>query len=95
MGKSGEPMRPGMLKAVKIVYGEANAKRAVQELRAINRIKDVRHPFLISIERIEIVGGNVIIVTELADQNLKQLSSHRVAQGHAGIDARGVAQISA
>ena len=76
----------GLLKAIKIVYGEANAKRAVQELRSINRIKDVRHPFLISIERIEIVGGNVVIVTELADQNLKQLFNHRVAQGHPGIE---------
>ncbi len=46
----------------------------------------MRHPFLISIERIEIVAGNVVIVTELADQNLKQLSNHRVAQGHAGIE---------
>ena len=76
----------GLLKAIKIVHGEANAKRAVQELRSINRIKDVRHPFLISIERIEIVGGNVVIVTELADQNLKQLFNHRVAQGHPGIE---------
>jgi serine/threonine protein kinase len=75
----------GLLKAIKIVHGEANAKRAVQELRSINRIKDVRHPFLISIERIEIVGGNVVIVTELADQNLKQLFNHRVALGHPGI----------
>ena len=76
----------GLLKAIKIVYGEANSKRAVQELRSINRIKDVRHPFLISIERIEIVGGNVVIVTELADQNLKQLFNHRVAQGDPGIE---------
>ena len=76
----------GLLKAIKIVYGEANAKRAVQELRSINRIKDVRHPFLISIERIEIVGGNVVIVTELAEQNLKQLFNHRVVQGDPGIE---------
>ncbi|HEX4147168.1 MAG TPA: tubulin-like doman-containing protein [Pirellulales bacterium] len=76
----------GLLKAIKIVHGEANAKRAVQELRSINRIKDVRHPFLISIERIEIIGGSVVIVTELADQNLKQLFNHRVALGHPGIE---------
>ena len=83
----------GMLKAIKIVYGEANAKRAVQELRSINRIKDVRHPFLISIERIEIVGGNVVIVTELADQNLKQLFNHQSGAGASRNRAEGVAQI--
>ncbi|MBI3838390.1 MAG: protein kinase [Planctomycetia bacterium] len=62
----------GLLKAVKIVYANLNSKRASRELRSLNRIKEVRHAFLLSIERIEIVDGNLIIVTELADQSLKQ-----------------------
>ena len=86
MGKSGGPMRRGDAQGGQNRLWRGQRQAPVQELRAINRIKDVRHPFLISIERIEIASGNVIIVTELADQNLKQLTNHRVARGHAGIE---------
>lgn len=61
----------GIAKAVKIVYAEGDASRAEIELRALARIKDVRHPLLLSIERIELVHGNLVIVTELADDSLK------------------------
>src|SRR5262249_31777346 len=36
-------------------------------------IKDIRHPFLLSIERVEVVGGDVVLVTELADRSLHDL----------------------
>lgn len=63
---------PGeLVKAVKFVYGYLNEERASRELKALNRIKGVRHPFLLSIERIEIINGHLIIVTELADCSLK------------------------
>src|SRR5215831_5206786 len=62
----------GLLKAVKFICADANSKHASCELRSLNRIKEVRHPFLLSIERIEVVDGNVVIVTELADQSLKR-----------------------
>jgi serine/threonine protein kinase len=57
----------GLTKAVKIIYGDMGGSRAEQELKALGRIKEVRHPFLLSLERIEIVEGQLIIVTELAD----------------------------
>ena len=60
----------GIPKAVKIVYGDANAANAETEMRALSRIKDVRHPLLLSIERIEVTHGNLVIVTELADRSL-------------------------
>ena len=62
----------GLAKAIKIVYGDAHSGLVASELRALNRVKDVRHPLLLSLERAEIVGGNLVLVTELADQNLKQ-----------------------
>jgi hypothetical protein len=74
-GGSGEVWRAlapgGLAKAVKIVYGDADQERARIELKALARIKDVRHPLLLSIERIEIAGSNLVIVTELADRSLK------------------------
>ena len=42
-----------------------------RELAALNRIKLVRHPFLLSLERIERVDNHLIIVTELATSSLK------------------------
>src|SRR5262245_30406556 len=68
----------GIFKAIKFVYGnlnslEANSARAEEELRAIQHIKTIRHPFLLSIDRVEIVKGELVIVTELADRNLEEL----------------------
>jgi serine/threonine protein kinase len=63
---------PGQLvKAIKFVYGLLDEDRASRELKALNRIKGVRHPFLLSLERIEVVQGQLLIVTELADGSLK------------------------
>jgi serine/threonine protein kinase len=61
----------GISKAVKIIYGDSDPTKAEAELRALARIKDVRHPLLLSIERIEMCDGNLVIVTELADGSLK------------------------
>ena len=61
----------GISKAVKIIYGDSDPTKAEGELRALARIKDVRHPLLLSIERIEMCAGNLVIVTELADGSLK------------------------
>ncbi len=62
----------GLAKAVKIIYGCCEDTRAARELAALNRIKQVRHPFLLSLERIERVDGHLVIVTELATSSLKQ-----------------------
>lgn len=63
----------GIAKAIKIVYGHHDSERAVRELTALNRIKEVRHPFLLSLERIELIEGHLVIVSELATSNLKEL----------------------
>src|SRR6516165_775752 len=63
----------GLLKAIKFVYGDlADEKEGggSQELRALNRVKTVRHPFILSLERVDIVEGQLVIVMELADRNL-------------------------
>src|SRR4051794_16870495 len=47
----------GLFKAIKFVFGnleslDVDGARAEQELKALNRIKEVRHPFVLSIEQI-------------------------------------------
>jgi eukaryotic-like serine/threonine-protein kinase len=65
----------GMHKAMKFVHGDMegagdDGKAAEQEFRSLNRVKSIRHPFLLSLERIEIIDGQLVIVMELADRNL-------------------------
>lgn len=60
----------GLQKAVKLVYGTLDEQRATSELRSLQRIRQVHHPLLLSLERIEIVNGQLIIVTELAEGSL-------------------------
>ena len=68
----------GLLKAIKFVLGDAKALHLgsapiEEELRAIERVKAIRHPFLLSMERVEYVSGELAIVMELADKSLQDL----------------------
>ncbi|MEX0642772.1 MAG: tubulin-like doman-containing protein [Pirellulales bacterium] len=75
----------GIEKAVKIVYGYYDDEFASQELKALERIKGVRHPFLLSLERFEILNGRLAILTELADMSLDQRLRQCRAEGLTGI----------
>src|SRR4051794_15013540 len=81
----------GLLKAIKFVYGNLNSEdvdavRADQERRALKRIQDVRHPFVLSNERIdESQEGELMIVMELADKSLYDVFVECQAAGLPGI----------
>lgn len=79
----------GLHKAIKFVHGGLHAldenAPADEELRAIQRVKSIRHPFLLSMERVEMVGGDLVIVLELADRNLADVLRAEQAAGRAGI----------
>jgi hypothetical protein len=80
----------GLVKAIKFVYGNLNsldvdAVRAEQEMHALQRIKEVRHPFVCSLDRIEVVGGELVIVMELAEKTLHDLFIECQGAGLIGI----------
>lgn len=75
----------GLTKAVKCVFGGQDESRAQLELKALERVKQVRHPFLLSLERIEIVEGRLIVVSELADGSLRDRYETCIAAGLPGI----------
>lgn len=75
----------GLMKAVKIVFGYHDERRAQNELRSLDRIKGLRHPFLLNLERIDIVDGQLVIITELADKSLADEYNDWVLQGEPGI----------
>jgi hypothetical protein len=69
----------GLHKAIKFVPGPEAAgtadgeeeRRLTQELDAFQQIKAIRHPFLLTLERVELVGGELVMVMELADRQLQ------------------------
>lgn len=80
----------GLTKAIKIVYGNLNSLdvdcvRAEQERKSLDRIKEVRHPFVCSLDRIEVVDGELCIVMELAERTLHDLFVECQASGMIGI----------
>jgi hypothetical protein len=75
----------GLFKALKIIYGNLSGPRAEQELKALERIKAVRHPFLLSLERFEVVEDRLLIVTELADRSLSDRFAECLKSGMRGV----------
>ncbi len=75
----------GLRKAIKLIYGYHDESRAQRELKSLNYIKELRHPFLLSLERIEIVDGRLLIVTELADKSLCDRFDACLQEGLIGI----------
>lgn len=75
----------GLQKAVKLVFGRCDQQRAASERRAMERIKALRHPFLLSLERIEIFDNRLVIVTELAEGSLRDRFQHYREEGLPGV----------
>jgi eukaryotic-like serine/threonine-protein kinase len=75
----------GLTKAIKFVFGQENERRATSELRALEKIRGLRHPFLLSLERIEAVDGRLLIVSELADESVRDRFEMYRQQGLPGI----------
>ncbi|MCE9532024.1 MAG: protein kinase, partial [Planctomycetes bacterium] len=81
----------GLIKAIKIINGDLRAvdpdgsRHAEQELKAIKRVQAIRHPYLLSLERYDIVEGRLLIVMELADCNLWDRFKECRAKGLPGI----------
>ncbi|AMV31163.1 Serine/threonine-protein kinase PknF [Pirellula sp. SH-Sr6A] len=75
----------GLKKAIKFVHGAVHEDRAVAELKSLQRIRQVNHPFILSLERIEIIEGQLIIVTELAQGSLFDRYVEYRERGFAGI----------
>jgi serine/threonine protein kinase len=65
----------GLHKAIKFVTSESEDgrgdERFGQELAAFEQIKAIRHPFLLTLERVEQIDGELIMVMELADRQLQ------------------------
>ncbi|MEM9656803.1 MAG: tubulin-like doman-containing protein [Planctomycetota bacterium] len=75
----------GVDKAVKTLFGYHDEDLASRELKSLELIKGVRHPFLLSLDRFEVVDGRLVVVTELADMSLDQCFQIYRRKGKNGI----------
>src|SRR5437016_545666 len=80
----------GLHKAIKFVFGSLEVagdggQRAEQELKALRRVQTVRHPYILSLERYDIIEGQLFIVMELADRSLWDRYQECRTQGLPGI----------
>ncbi len=85
----------GLFKAVKLVRNKPDAldgerADAQLELQALEYVRSVRHPFLLSMDRIEIVDGVLVVVMELADESLHDQLRHYQSVGQAGVPRAGL-----
>ncbi len=76
----------GLFKAVKFVPNEDDASSAArQERAALQRVKAIRHPFILSLDRVEVVDRVLVIVMELADKSLHALLGEYQARDYPGV----------
>ncbi|HUR54076.1 MAG TPA: serine/threonine-protein kinase [Gemmataceae bacterium] len=79
----------GRRKAVKFVARDPESADGEEQLRrecdAYQRIQEIRHPLLLAVERAEVVGTELVAVTELADRHLGERLRECRDGGLAGI----------
>jgi serine/threonine protein kinase len=84
----------GLHKAVKFVTGDETENGSAgtgvsaqlrQEFAAFQQVKAIRHPFLLSLERVELVDRELVMVMELADRQLGDRFAECRAGGLPGI----------
>lgn len=80
----------GLMKALKLINGSLHCSHGgevlvQQELQSLERVKQVRHPYVLAIDRFDIVDGQLLIVMELADQSVWDQFTKYVKAGRTGI----------
>ena len=58
---------------------------ARQEREALERVKSLRHPFILSLERVEVVADQLVVIMELADRSLHDLYRQYRDAGQIGL----------
>ena len=80
----------GLSKAIKFVAGPVRQRadtcsRGTPEIQALQRIQSIQHPFLLSLDRVERLDGDLVIVMDLAERSLEDLLLSYRGAGQAGI----------
>lgn len=76
----------GFAKAVKFVRLSDSNPLSARELESLEIVKTIRHPFLLSIDRVDVHDEHIAILMELADGSLHDEFSLARNQGSRGIE---------
>ena len=81
--------RGGLYKAIKFVprrlLGGPAGDGGEPPLEALQRVKAIRHPGLLFLERVKVVGEDLVLVMELAEKNLHDVLVRWQAAGQRGV----------
>ncbi len=77
----------GIMKAIKILLQAADRDAGQRELKSLELIKNLRHPYLLATEDFWTANNRLHIVMELAEGTLRGLLKSYLAQGKPGIPA--------
>lgn len=75
----------GIERAIKILLQAADREAGQRELKSLELIKNLRHPYLLATEDFWITNNRLHIVMELAEGTLRGLMRQHLAQGRPGI----------
>jgi len=75
----------GFPAAVKVIHRQLEDAQAQRELKALEAIKELRHPYLLSTHACWVEGGRLHIAMELADDTLRGRLRQCQEQGRPGI----------
>ena len=75
----------GSMRAIKLIWGLSDEKSTRLQIDQLNRLKELRHPFLLPLECVELVDDCLVLVTQLADKSLSDRFRECVGQGLPGI----------
>jgi serine/threonine protein kinase len=76
----------GRRMAVKIVYEDESDPQWVDSaLPVVTKLKELKHPGLLAVERVEKAEGNLVVVSDLAESNLRQRFERCRAENGTGI----------
>ena len=75
----------GFVKAVKVVPIDPESPLSERELEGLKLIRTIRHPYLVSIDRLDVDADRIQLVMELAECNLRAEFKKHVDRGLVGI----------
>ncbi|MDG2382527.1 MAG: tubulin-like doman-containing protein [Pirellulaceae bacterium] len=75
----------GSMRAIKLIWGLSDEKSTRLQIDQLNRLKELRHPFLLPLECVELVDDCLVLVSQLADKSLSDRFRECVEQGLPGI----------
>lgn len=75
----------GIAKAAKVVLLDDDNPLTEREIEGVRLIRSIRHPYLVSIDRVDVDQRRLTLIMELADCSLREMQTEFLSSGEVGI----------